>query len=92
MGAGLSLALDPLRAAIWDLAAAALDHTGRRFSGRRDRPVRAELHSGWDHRRFRSGLVADRGGVVCAADGVPAVFMVAQERFVLRLSFKCVII
>ena len=36
----------------------------------RDCPVRAELHSGWNHRRFRSGLAADRGGVVCAADGV----------------------
>ncbi len=32
--------------------------------------VRAELYSGRDHRRFRSGLAADRGGVVCAADGV----------------------
>ena len=31
-GVGLSLALDPLRAAVWDLAAAALDRTGRRLS------------------------------------------------------------
>ena len=38
--------------------------------GQWDRPVRAELYSGRDHRRFRSGLAADRGGVVCAADGV----------------------
>ena len=53
-----------------DLAAAALDHTGRRLSGRRDCPVRAELHSGWNHRRFRPGLAVDCGGVVCAADGV----------------------
>ena len=69
-GAGLSLAMDPLRASVWDLAAAALDHTGRRLSGRRDRPVCAEPHSGWNHRRFRPGLAVDRGGVVCAADGV----------------------
>ena len=69
-GTGLSLALDPLRAAVWDLAAAALDYTGRRLSGRRDCPVRAELHSGWNHRRFRPGLAVDCGGVVCAADGV----------------------
>lgn len=41
-----------------------------RLPGQWDRPVRAELYSGRDHRRFRSGLAADRGGVVCAADGV----------------------
>lgn len=38
--------------------------------GQWDCLVRAELYSGRDHRRFRSGLAADRGGVVCAADGV----------------------
>lgn len=66
------MVMDTLRAAVRHLAAASLDHTGQRLSGRRDRPVRAELHSGWNHRRFRPGLAADRGGVVCAADGVPA--------------------
>lgn len=86
------MVMDTLRATVRHLAAAPLDHTGRRLSGRRDRPVCAEPHSGRDHRRFCSGLAADRGGVVCAADGVPTVFMVAQERFVLRLFFKCVII
>ena len=45
---------------------------GGRLPGRRDRPVRAELHPGRDRRRFRSGLAANCGGVVCAADGVPA--------------------
>ena len=64
------MAMDTLRAAVRHLAAAPLDHTERRLSGRRDRPVRTELHPGRDHRRFRSGLAADRGGVVCAADGV----------------------
>ena len=64
------MVMDTLRAAVRHLAAAPLDHTGRRLSGRRDHPVRAELHSGRDHRRFCSGLAADRGGVVCAADGV----------------------
>ncbi len=86
------MVMDTLRAAVRHLAAAPLDHTGRQLPGRRDRPVCAELHPGRDHRRFRPGLAANCGGVVCAADGVPAVFMVAQERFVLRLSFKCVII
>ena len=42
----------------------------QRLPGRWDRSVRAELHSGRDHRGFCSGLAADRGGVVCAADGV----------------------
>ena len=64
------MVMDTLRAAVRHLAAAPLDHTGRRLSGQWDRPVRAELYSGRDHRRFRSGLAADRGGVVCAADGV----------------------
>lgn len=66
------MVMDTLRATVRHLAAAPLDHTGRRLSGQWDRPVRAELYSGRDHRRFRSGLAADRGGVVCAADGVPA--------------------
>ena len=66
------MVMDTLRAAVRHLAAAPLDHTGRRLSGRRDRPVRAEFHSGRDHWWFRPGLAADRGGVVCAADDVPA--------------------
>ena len=66
------MVMDTLRAAVRHLAAASLDHTGRRLHGWRDRPVCAELHPGRDHRRFCSGLAADRGGVVCAADGVPA--------------------
>ena len=66
------MVMDTLRAAVRHLAAASLDHTGQRLPGRRDRPVRAELHPGRDHRRFRPGLAADRGGVVCADDGVPA--------------------
>ena len=66
------MVMDTLRAAVWHLASAPLDHTRRRFPGRWDCPVHAELHSGWDHRRFCSCLAADRGGVVRAADGVPA--------------------
>lgn len=64
------MVMDTLRAAVRHLAAASLDHTGRRLSGRRDCPVRAELHSGRNHRRFCSGLAADRGSVVCVPDGV----------------------
>ena len=64
------MVMDALRAAVRHLAAPPLDHTGRRLSGRRDRPVCAEPHSGWDYRRLCSGLAADCGGVVCAADGV----------------------
>ncbi len=64
------MVMDTLRAAVRHLAAPPLDRAGRRLSGRRDRPVCAEPHSGWNHRRFRPGLAVDRGGVVCAADGV----------------------
>ena len=66
------MALDTLRATVWPPSDVPLDRAGRRFLRRRDRAVRAELHSGWDYRRLCSGLAADRGGVVCAADGVPA--------------------
>ena len=66
------MVMDALRAAVRHLAASSLDHTGWRLSGWRDRAVRAELHSGWDYRRLCSGLAADCGGVVCAADCVPA--------------------
>ena len=57
------MALDTLRAAVWTPSDVPLDRAGRRFPGWRDRPVRVEL---------RSGVTADRGGVVCAADSVPA--------------------
>lgn len=64
------MVMDTLRAAVRHLAAPPLDRAGRRLSGQWDCPVCAEPHSGRDHRRFCSGLVADRGGLVCAADGV----------------------
>ena len=64
------MVMDTLRAAVRHLAASSLDHTGWRLSGQRDRPVRAEFHSGRNHWWFRPGLAADRGGVVCATDGV----------------------
>ena len=66
------MVMDTLRAAVRHLAASSLDYTGWRLSGQRDRPVRAEFHSGRNHWWFCPGLAADRGGVVCAADGVPA--------------------
>ena len=52
-------------------SAAALDHTGRRLSGRRDRPVPSELRLCRPYRRLRPCLAAAGGGVVCAADAVP---------------------
>lgn len=66
------MVMDTLRTAVRHLAAAPLDHTGRRLPGWWDCPVRAEFHFGWDHRWLRAGLAADCGGVVCAAVGVPA--------------------
>ena len=64
------MVMDTLRATVRHLAASSLDYTGWRLSGQRDRPVRAEFHSGRDYRRLRAGLAIDRGGVVCTADGV----------------------
>ena len=64
------MALDTLRAAVWPPSDVPLDRAGRRLPGWRDRPVRAEFHSGRDYRRLRAGLAVDRGGVVCDADGV----------------------
>ena len=64
------MVMDTLRAAVRHLAASSLDYTGWRLSGQRDRPVRAEFHSGRNHWWFCPGLAADRSGVVCAADGV----------------------
>ena len=81
------MVMDTLRAAVRHLAAASLDHTGQRLSGRRDRPVRAELHSGWNHRRFRPGLAVDRGGVVCAADGVETNKIIIMQKAGLQSHF-----
>jgi len=53
--------MDTLWAAVRHLAASSLDYTGWRLSGQRDRPIRAEFHSGRNHWWFRPGLAADRG-------------------------------
>ena len=66
------MALDTLRVAVWTPSDVSLDRAGRRLLGWRDRPVRAEFYYRWRDRRLCSGVAADRGSVVCAADGVPA--------------------
>lgn len=66
------MALDTLRAAVWTPSDVPLDRAGRRLPGWRDRPVRTEFYYRWRDRRLCSGVAADRGSVVCAADGVPA--------------------
>ena len=66
------MALDTLRAAVWTSSDVSLDRAGRRLPGWRDRPVCVELHYRRRDRRFRSGMAADCGSVVCAADSVPA--------------------
>lgn len=81
------MVMDTLRAAIRHLAASSLDHTGQRLPGRWDRSVRAELHSGRDHRGFCSGLAADRGGVVCAADGVETNKIIIMQKAGLQSHF-----
>lgn len=64
------MALDTLRAAVWPPSDVPLDRAGRRLPGWRDCPVCVELHYRRRNRWFCSGMAADRGGVVCAADGV----------------------
>ena len=64
------MALDTLRAAVWPPSDVPLDRAGRRLPGWRDRPVYIELYYRWCDRWFHSGMAVDRGGVVCAADGV----------------------
>lgn len=66
------MALDTLRVAVWTPSDVPLDRAGRRFPGWRGCPVCIELHYRRCDWRFRSGLAADCGGVVCAADDVPA--------------------
>ena len=66
------MALDTLRAAVWPPSDVPLDRAGRRLPGWRDRPVCIELYYRWCDRWFHSGMAVDSGGVVCAADGVPA--------------------
>ena len=77
------MALDTLRSAVRSPSDVPLDRAGRRLSGRRYCPVRAELHYRRRDRRFCFDLAADRGGVVCAADGVETdckLIMVAQSK------------
>ena len=66
------MALNTLRVAVWPPSDVPLDRAGRRFPGWRDCPVCTELYYRRCDRRFRSGMAADCGSVVCAADGVPA--------------------
>lgn len=66
------MALDTLRASVWPPSDVPLDRAGWWLPGWRDRPVCIELHYRWRDRWFRSDMAANCGGVVCAADGVPA--------------------
>ena len=66
------MALDTLRATVWPPSDVPLDRAGRRLPGWRDRLVCIELYYRRCNRRFRSGLAAYCGGVVCAADHIPA--------------------
>ena len=66
------MALDTLRAAVWPPSDVPLDRAGRRLHRWRDRLVCVKLHYRRRDWWFRPGMAADRGGVVCAADGVPA--------------------
>ena len=64
------MALDTLRATVWTPSDVPLDRAWRRLPGWRNRPVCVELYYRRRDRWFNSGMAADRGSVVCAADGV----------------------
>ena len=64
------MALDTLLAAVWTPSDVPLDRAGRRLHRWRDRLVCVKLHYRRRDWWFRPGMAADRGGVVCAADGV----------------------
>ena len=66
------MALDTMRVAVWTPSDVPLDRAGRQLPGWRDCPVCTELYYRRCDQWFRSGVAADRGSVVCAADGVPA--------------------
>ena len=66
------MALDTLRAAVWPPSDVPLDRAGRRLPGRRNRPVRTKFYYRRRDRWFCSGMAANCGSVVCAADGVSA--------------------
>ena len=65
------MALDTLRATVWTPSDVPLDRAWRRLPGWRDRPVCVELYYRRRDRWFHSGMAADRGSVVCAADLIP---------------------
>ena len=73
------MALDTLRVAVWTPSDVPLDRAGRQLPGWRDRPVCIELHYRRRDWWFRSGMAADRGGVVCAADGMAASHCLEQN-------------
>ena len=66
------MALDTLRATVWPPSDVPLDRAGRRLHRWRDRLVCVKLHYRRRDWWFRPGMAADRGGVVCAADHIPA--------------------
>ena len=73
------MALDTLLAAVWTPSDVPLDRAGRRVPGWRDRLVCIELYYWRRNRWFRFDMAADRGGVVCAADGMAASHCLEQN-------------
>ena len=73
------MALDTLRAAVWPPSDVSLDRAWRRLPGWRDRPVCVELYYRRRDRWVHSGMAADCGSVVCAADGMAASHCLEQN-------------
>ena len=66
------MALDSLRSALRHPSDALLGYARRQLLWWRNRCVRTQFHFGRCDRRLRSGMAADCGGVLCAADCIPA--------------------
>ena len=64
------MALDTLWATLRPPPDVALVCTRRQLHRWRHRPVRTEHCNWWRDWRVRPGMVADRGGVVCALDNI----------------------
>ena len=86
----MCMALDTLWAAVWPPSDVPLDCAGRQLPGWRDRPVCAELHYRRRDRWFHSGVAADRGSVVCAADGVGTNKIIIMQKAGLQSHFLLV--
>ena len=73
------MALDSLRSALRHPSDTPLGYARRKLLWRRNRHFCAQLYSGRCDRRLRSGVAADRGGMVCAIDSLPSSYCIRRK-------------